>query len=146
MRAAAALALLSAASAASAWDVETRQDPLDDRLVVTAYTRGPGGQALVVRCDAGTLEVFVVWGALLGPGPHEVTWRLGDPPATTGPWDGGSGRATFHPSPAEVVGQLGQVERAAARVHLDGGGQITATWDLGGWDAVAGAISDACPG
>ncbi|MBF0374350.1 MAG: hypothetical protein HQL39_13165 [Alphaproteobacteria bacterium] len=76
--------LFPADSARAAWQYKTSTDPFTDirsHAATLVVKDGKNSHALVVRCNAGTLESVVDLGKALGKKPVAVRWRIdkGDP-------------------------------------------------------------------
>lgn len=136
------------------WVVHVETNPLDDSKTVlltltadTGATRLGEKVELVLRCKSRKTEVFIIWNDYLGSGfSTDVTWRVGDSPATTAEWDiSTSNESTFYPYDAiAFIGQLIGVSRLVAQVTPYNESPITAVFDLRGLANAVRPLREAC--
>jgi len=136
------------------WVVNVETNPLDDSKMValvltadTGATRLGEKVVLVLRCMSGETKVFIIWSDYLGSGSGtDVTWRVGDSPATTARWRlSTDSTTTFYPYDAiAFIGQLIGVSRLVAQVTPYNESPITAVFDLRGLANAVRPLREAC--
>jgi len=136
------------------WRLSTEQNPIDDTRTVTLSLAATSGQSrlgdaigLIVRCQSGKINVYIVWSSYLGLEKTPVTTRLGTGDAKIQQWLlSTDNQATFYPGNAEAfLGQLLSSDRLVAQTTPYNESPITAVFDLAGLSAAVKPLREVCP-
>ena len=122
-----------------AWKVSEKINPLDDTRTINLILEASSGQTsmgrtptLVLRCQSGEVNVYVVWADYLGS-EAVVTWRVGGTAAQSRQWSlSTDSMATFYPGDARrfTVDELLPATQFVAQVTPYNESPVTAVFDL----------------
>lgn len=80
------------------------------QLLIEAVARSSSQKdrgVLVVSCERGTTDVYIIWHRYLGIYDPAVTWRVGSDPGETETWSlSTDNEATFAPKPVDLIKRM----------------------------------------
>lgn len=148
------LMLAISPATASGWKVTDTVSPLDGSRTYAAQLESastlhePTGDLraqLIVRCQQGALESYIVWPQTLGSGPLNVRWHMDSSPATTDVWTVDSGTtATFSEQVRPLLAALRSAKTASFVVTLVDFTTVQASFDVTGTAPIVDTAIAAC--
>jgi len=139
---------------AGEWRLSTEQNPLDDTRTVILSLTATSGQSrmgdpisLIIRCQSGRINAFIIWSSYLGLEKTSVTTRLGTGETKTQQWSlSTDNQATFYPgNVAAFLDQLLSSDRLVAQTTPYSESPITAVFQLAGLSNAVKPLREVCP-
>lgn len=136
-----------------AWKLVSEKNPIDDTvtfMAVVGSTPTWGERVsqhhLVIRCSAGSLEVFVNWRRPVSSvGEHQVTVRLGNERPWTPQWDRSTDRmSSFIVGPSFFARDLSKVETVAVQTISATGSPMVGAFSVKGLPSILKRMETSC--
>jgi hypothetical protein len=139
---------------AAGWKVNDTISPLDGSRTYAAQVESastlhePTGDlraTMIVRCEQGVLESYIVWPQTLGQGPLNVRWHTDSNPPTTDVWTVAPGEtATFSEQTRTLLAALRSAKTVSFVVTLVDFTTVQATFDVSGATPIVDTVIAAC--
>lgn len=136
------------------WVITSRVDEISGAEILTASV--DAGQqipapiknatpSLVLRCDGGSVDVFIAWDVFVNTSPTEVTVRIDEDLPMKNVWQASTdGTATFYTPGVEMIRYLIGKRKMVVRTTPWNGSPVTTHFMLDGIDDVASKLKDTC--
>lgn len=136
----------------SRWHRVVSSDPADgSRIVhtmVAAESRLESQKdraALVLSCERGTTDAYVIWRQYLGTYDPDVTWRVGSGPDVTETWSlSTDSEAIFAPDPIQLIKSMLANKTFLIKTSPFGSSPVTMQFNTTGLAAEALVLEEAC--
>jgi hypothetical protein len=118
------------------------------QMMITADNHLPsqnGQAALVLSCQIGETDAYVIWRQYLGAYDLKVTWRAGSESEVVERWTLSSdSEAIFAPNPIEFIKQLMIYDELLIKTTPFGSEPLTLVFNTEGLDQEVGELRKAC--
>jgi len=136
----------------SRWQLVVDSDPGDEsktiHMMVAALNQlesQKGRAALVLSCEGGVTDVYVIWRQYLGTYDLDVTWRVGSDPDVTESWSlSTDNEAIFAPEPAQLIKHMMANEQFLIKTSPFGSSPVTLQFNTGGLEKEIAPLREAC--
>jgi len=136
----------------SRWHSIVSTDPVDGskkvQMMIGAVDRLPSQKdhaALVLSCDRGTTDAYVIWRQYLGVYDLEVSWRVGSEQAVTETWSlSTDNEATFAPEPVELIKRMMANKLFLIKTTPFGSSPVTVEFNTAGLQTESAELREAC--
>jgi len=101
--------------------------------------------ALVLTCEDGSTDVYVIWRQYLGTYDLDVTWRIGSGEEMTELWSlSTDNEAIFAPEPVKLIKNLMMDELFLIKTAPFGSGPVTLVFNTAGLEAEIADLGTDC--
>jgi len=101
--------------------------------------------ALILSCEGGTTDVYVIWRQYLGTYDLDVTWRVGSDPDVTESWSlSTDSEAIFAPEPIQLIKRMMSNELFLIKTSPFGSSPATLQFNTAGLEAEVAPLRNAC--
>ena len=118
------------------------------QMVIGAVERLPSQKdraSLVLSCNQGLTDAYVVWRQYLGVYDPDVTWLAGSDPAVTETWTlSTDNEATFAPDPVELIKQMMNRDLFLIKTTPFGGAPVTVEFNTAGLKTEVTELRETC--
>ena len=136
----------------SGWKNRVTTNPVDGtrtvQLLIGAVNRLPSQKdraVLVLNCESGTTDVYVIWRQYLGVYDVEVSWRVGTDPAITETWSlSTDNEATFAPTPIELIKNMMNNDLFLIKTTPFGSAPVTIEFNTAGLKTEVAELRKSC--
>ena len=104
-----------------------------------------GRAALVLSCEGGVTDVYVIWRQYLGTYDLDVTWRVGSNPDVTESWSlSTDSEAIFAPEPVQLIKHMMANELFLIKTSPFGSSPVTLHFNTAGLEKEVAPLREAC--
>jgi len=136
----------------SRWKNRVTTDPVDGsrtmQLLIGAVNRLQSQKdraVLVLNCESGTTDVYVIWRQYLGIYDVEVSWRVGTDTAVTETWSlSTDNEATFAPKPVELIKRMMNNDLFLIKTTPFGSAPVTIEFNTAGLKTEVAELRKTC--
>ena len=136
----------------SRWHRVNSADPADGsrtvHMMIAAENRLQSQKdraGLVLSCEGGTTDVYVIWRQYLGSYDLDVTWRVGSGDEVTELWSlSTDNEAIFAPEPVALIKSMMANEIFLIKTAPFGSGPETLVFNTAGLEAEIAPLQEAC--
>ncbi len=136
----------------SRWHHVDSTDPADGsktvHMMIAAENRLQSQKnhaALVLSCEGGTTDVYIIWRQYLGSYDLDVTWRVGSAEEVTELWKlSTDSEAIFAPEPVALIKSMMANEVFLIKTAPFGSGPKTLVFNTAGLEAEITPLQEAC--
>jgi len=136
----------------SRWHQVVSADPADGskivHMMIAAENHLPSQKdraALVLSCEGGVTDVYVIWRQYLGSYDLDVTWRVGSGEEVTELWSlSTDNEAIFAPEPVALIKSMMANEVFLIKTAPFGSGPETLVFNTAGLEAGITPLQEAC--
>lgn len=140
------------AKPASRWQLVVDSDPGGEsktvHMMVAALNQQEsqkGRAALVLSCDGGTTDVYVIWRQYLGTYDLDVTWRIGSETDVSESWSlSTDSEAIFAPEPIQLIKRMMTHELFLIKTSPFGSSPVTLQFNTAGLEKEVAPLREAC--
>jgi hypothetical protein len=101
--------------------------------------------ALVLSCEGGTTDAYVIWRQYLGTYNPDVTWRVGSDPDVTETWRlSTDNEAIFAPEPVKLIKHMMANEHFLIKTSPFGSSPVTLLFNTNGLETEVTPLREAC--
>lgn len=136
----------------SRWQLVVESDPQGGsktvHMMIAALNRLESQKdhaALVLSCDSGTTDVYVIWRQYLGTYDLDVTWRVGSDPDVSETWSlSTDNEAIFAPEPVRLIKHMMSNELFLIKTSPFGSSPVTLQFNTAGLGKEVAPLREAC--
>ena len=134
------------------WQLVVDSDPQDGsktvHMMIAADNRLESQKdraALVLSCDSGKTDVYVIWRQYLGTYDPDVTWRAGSDRDVTETWSlSTDNEAIFAPEPVQLIKRMMANELFLIKTSPFGSSPVTLQFNTAGLEKEVAPLREAC--
>ena len=136
----------------SRWQLVVESDPQDSsktvHMMIAAVNRlesQKDNAALVLSCEGGTTDVYVIWRQYLGSYDLDVTWRVGSDPDVSETWSlSTDNEASFAPEPVQLIKHMMSIDLLLIKTSPFGSSPVTLQFNTAGLEKEVTPLREAC--
>jgi hypothetical protein len=140
------------AKPASRWQLAVDSEPGGEsktvHMMVAALNQlesQKGRAVLVLSCEGGATDVYVIWHQYLGTYDLDVTWRVGSDPDVTENWSlSTDNEAIFAPEPVELINRMMTHDLFLIKTSPFGSSPVTLQFNTAGLEKEVTPLREAC--